>query len=242
MTTAKRQVFEGAKPSRKQGLGVEYDPSGIFNGDGFVQPNGNGTLKVTNTADMALLDPTTVQDAALALVGTNTYPNIRTPLKHRKTKLAVLGIPSSILEAGSKEYARTVRLAQSYKTARQRELYNAHGYVSSGVGALLSSCALALSASRFLYELAASTPIIAAERGDLTLPQILQMASRLSDSSRQNELSAWDLAAREGVVRKRNENSNISAPWLVESVTGEVKRGPGRPRRVQLVEENAPSA
>ncbi len=239
--THKRVVTDELKPSNAQGLGGDYDPTGRFTGDGFVQQDCRRGPAVRPPHDMAFPDPQSVQDASLSLVGTKTWPNIKSPLKHRKTKLAVLGIPSHILEAGSKEYARTVRLAQSYKTARSREFFEAHGYVSSGVGALLASASLALSASRFLYELGASTPIVADERGQLTMPQVLQMASRLSDSARQNELSAWELCAREAVVRKRNENSNVAVPWLVEGAAGEVKRGPGRPRKVHVVEESVSS-
>ncbi len=158
----------------------------------------------------------------------------------------MLGIPSSILEAGSQEYARTVRLAQAYKKARSKELFAAHGYVSSGCGALLSSASLALSASRYLYELAANTPVHAQERGDITLPALLKMASSLSVSYRQNELSAWELAAREAVIRKRNDNNNKAVPWIVGSSyedSSELgKRKPGRPRKTVLQLEHVQDA
>lgn len=155
--------------------------------------------------------------------------------KERKVALSCLGIPSSMLEAGDPAYARTMRLASSYKKARQKEIYIAHGYVSSGVASLLVSASLAISASRFLYEAAAASPIYTEVRHQLGMPQLMKLASSLADSARQNELAAWELAARESLVRKRNENSNVLAPWVV-SVDGETRK-PGRPKKVSLLPE-----
>lgn len=211
---------------------------GLFNGDGMVRNKGVSYPRVTLPTHLSVADPTVAQEALSEAGVPGVYPNITHPNKARKTKLAVLGIPSSILAAGSQDYARTVRLAKAYKNARQRELFTAHGYVSSGVGALLSSASLALSASRFLYELAANTPVQPDERGNVSLPAILKMASSLSDSYRQNELSAWELCAREAVIRKRNATDTVQVPWMtVETPSGQVKRGPGRPRKVSILDQ-----
>ncbi len=223
--------------------GMKSNTDGTLSG-GMVRNKGEGRPpRVDNPRPQKLArpDPITAQETAIELEGTKQYPNIKSPLKERRCKLACLGIPSHILDAGSQEYARTVRLANSYKKVRVKELFQAHGYVSSGVSALLAAASLALSGSRFLYEIAASTPIQAAERGDLTLPAILKMASSLSDSSRQNELSAWELCAREAIVRKRNDMNVISVPWIQSESGGERKK-PGRKSKLQLLEENLPDA
>lgn len=225
---------------------ADKSENGEFSG-GFVLINNGGrpNPKPRPVQFLSNADPTSAQEALSASEGSNVYPARKHPLKPRKTKLACLGIPSAVLEGGSQEYARCVRLASAFKKARTREIFDAHGYVSSGVAALLAASALALSASRFLYEIAATTPIRpdAEDRG-LSMPQVLKLASSLSDSARQNELSAWELAAREGVVRKRNQQNDVALPWLSPSVqpTGEVKRGPGRPRKVALLVEENPNA
>jgi hypothetical protein len=127
-------------------------------------------------------------------------------------------------------------MANSYKKARVKDLYLAHGYVSSGVSALLAASSLALAASRFLYE-AASSAQMYPEKGVIGMAQLLKMASSLSDSSRQNELAAWELCAREAVIYKRNRVNSDAAPWLVQaqnySAAGKERRPRGRPRKDQ---------
>lgn len=210
-------------------------------GSGLVTTGGKGRPprpKLPHATKLSVADPQTAQEALLSNPGAMTFPARKHPLQPRKTKLAVLGIPAPILDNGSPEYARCVRLAQAYKKARTKEIFDAYGYVSSGTSALLAAASLALSASRFLYETAASTPLRPSgdDRG-LSMPQILKLASSLSDSARQNELSAWELAARESVIKKRNSDASRALPWMVESVSGETKRGKGRPRSVQVVTE-----
>lgn len=224
------------------GVKKNTQPDGTFHG-GFVRDRGGGLgvrVARSKNSDIPKIDgdDAAVRQAELsANKRPGSYPNGPSPVKARRTKLAVLGIPSSILDKGSQEYARCVRMAQSYKKARSKELYIAHGYVSSGASALLAAASLALSASRFLYEIAANSPIVA-ERGGISMPQILKLASSLSDSARQNELSAWELCAREAQIKKRNEQNTQALPWLVETnpqPTGEVKRPRGRPRKVELL-------
>lgn len=207
---------------------------------GFVRDRGEGRgIRVARAkvTELPVLDPTTVQEAALQIKRSTFQGTGQNPVAVRKTKLAVLSIPQPILDAGSPEYARCVRLASAYKKARTKELFLAHGYVSSGVSALLAAASLALSASRFLYEIAASTEVVPTERGGLSMPTILKLASSLSDSSRQNELSAWELCAREAQVRKRNDQNNMAMPWVTSSVglSGGEKRKPGRPRKALMV-------
>lgn len=135
----------------------------------------------------------------------------------RKTKLAVLGIPSGVLAAGNQDYARCVRLASAYRKVRVRELTVNFGYVSSGASALLASGAHALAASRYLYQAAAT-----ASGPDVL--ELLKAAAKLSDSARANELAAWELARREGEARKRLSAMNAGQPWLVPV---EEQRRPG---------------
>lgn len=143
--------------------------------------------------------------------------------RKRRTKLAVLGIPAGALDAGSPAYARCVRLASAYRKTRTRELAICHGYVSSGASALLASAAMALAASRYLYEQAATA-------GDDMFEQ-LKTASRLADSARQNELAAWELCAREAVAKKKSAFNSTGMPWLSnddDSGYGKGKPGPKR--------------
>lgn len=216
------------------------EQDGTFHG-GFVRPQGNSSPAVLlpKKDELAKVNPAEAQDRSDRLKANRrpgSFPNGPSPLKERRTKLACLGIPSAVLEAGSPEYYRTIKLANSYKKARTKELYIAHGYVSSGVAALLAAASLALSASRFLYEIAANTPI-RGQDGGLGMPQILKLASGLSDSARQNELSAWELCAREAVIRKRNDNNNQSLPWTINQPDGKESRKIGRPRKVEVFEE-----
>lgn len=134
----------------------------------------------------------------------------------RKTKLAVLGIPSGVLAVGNQDYARCVRLASAYRKARVRELMISHGFVSSGASALLASASLAIASSRYLYEQAA-----AAGEGML---EILKTAARLADSARQNELAAWELCARESVAKRKAITAEQGLPWVLPV---EEQRKPG---------------
>jgi hypothetical protein len=133
----------------------------------------------------------------------------------RKLKLAVLGIPTDILNAGDPRYAACMRAAGTYRKARTRELFELHGYVSAGASSLLSTAAINLAASRFLYEKFAL-------EGDINL---LKVATKLSDSARQNELAAWELCAREGLARKKLSMQDQGVPWLSVNDGGQKKAG-----------------
>lgn len=150
--------------------------------------------------------------------------------RKRRTKLAVLGIPSAALDEGNPAYARCVRLASAYRKSRVRELSISHGYVSSGASALLASASMALASSRYLYEQAA--------KGCEEQLEYLKVAAKLADSARQNELAAWELCAREAVANKKAQHASAGIPWVVEvdDVSGYQKKKPG-PRSKKAREE-----
>lgn len=160
------------------------------------------------------------------------WPKGKKRLQTRRTKLAVLGIPSGALDAGDPSYARCVRLASAYRKSRAKELAVSHGYVSSGASALLASAAMALSASRYLYEKAAS--------GGDEMGDILKTAAKLADSARQNELAAWELCAREAVARKKFSAISAGTPWMVEDDSGYAKLKPGPKKRSSDLPELPP--
>ena len=76
------------------------------------------------------------------------------------------------------------------------------GEVGPGPASIISTAAMQMAASRFLYD-------VGAQAGD---PRLLTDASRLGDSSRQNLLAAHELCAREAMARKAQKAPD--APWL----------------------------
>jgi hypothetical protein len=139
------------------------------------------------------------------------------PKRGRKTKLAAFGLSPSVIKSGHPLYAECLYQANKYRKVRMKELAQLHGHVSAGVGALLASASLALAASRFLYQ-------DAAQDGDAST---LKQAASLADSGRQSELAAYELASREGVLRRRQDAADAGMPWLL-SADGEAKNRPGR--------------
>lgn len=142
--------------------------------------------------------------------------------KGRRTKLAAFGLSPSILASGDPRYASAIRSANKYRKTRMKELAQLHGHVSAGAGALLASASLALAASRFLYERYAEKPDLGG--GEL---ELLKQASTLADKARAAELAAWEMSAREGVLKRRTEMANTGMPWL-QNVDGTDKAKPGR--------------
>jgi hypothetical protein len=182
---------------------------------GFIQKS-NGTLQMRVKPDkMSKPDPIEVEDG----VG-----------KGRRTKLAAFGMNPTIINAGDPEYAAAVRAANKYRKKRMAELHQLHGHVSSGAGALLASASLALAASRYLYERYAQTP----EKGGGDL-ECLKQASSLADKSRAAELAAWEMSAREGVLKRKTEMASQGMPWL-ELKDGGDKAKAGRKSNVQRLE------
>lgn len=108
----------------------------------------------------------------------------------RKPALATAcGMP---LDAGDPAYRKALGWARRYRGRRVRELAVQHGgELSAGVCAMITSSALDMAASRYLAAKAAQT-------GDAAM---MMTASRLAQSSRQQELTALEVAAREAAVR-----------------------------------------
>lgn len=142
--------------------------------------------------------------------------------KGRKTKLAAFGLNPTIIREGSPEYAAALYQANKYRKTRMKELAQLHGHVSAGAGALLASASLALAASRFLYERYALKP----ENGGGDI-ELLKQAGTAADKARAAELAAWEMSAREGVLKRRSETAAVGMPWL-QRADGEDKRKPGR--------------
>jgi hypothetical protein len=142
--------------------------------------------------------------------------------KGRRTKLAAFGLSPSIIKSGDPRYAAALYQANKYRKTRMKELAQLHGHVSAGAGALLASASLALAASRFLYERYAESVDLGG--GEL---ELLKQASGLADKARAAELAAWEMSAREGVLKRRTEMANAGMPWLA-NVDGTDKQKPGR--------------
>lgn len=147
--------------------------------------------------------------------------------KGRKTKLAAFGLNPSLVRAGDPRYAAALHQANKYRKTRMKEIAQLHGHCSAGVGALLASASLALAASRFMYELAAANPE----------PQLLKDAAKLADSARQSELACYELAAREGVLKRRKETAASGMPWLLTE-TGDELDKPGRKSNIERMDRD----
>jgi hypothetical protein len=121
----------------------------------------------------------------------------------RPALASAAGIP---LDASDPMYRRALGWARRYRRRRVSELAVQHGgEVSSGVCAMVTSSALDMAASRYLTAKAAAT-------GDTAL---LALASRLSMASRQTELTALEIAAREAKARP------APTPWYLLPPDGE---------------------
>lgn len=142
--------------------------------------------------------------------------------KGRRTALSAFGLSPGIIKSGDPRYAAALYQANKYRKTRMKELAQLHGHVSAGAGALLASASLALAASRFLYERYSESPELGG--GEL---ELLKQASGLADKARAAELAAWEMSAREGVLKRRTEMQNVGMPWL-QNVDGTDKAKPGR--------------
>lgn len=116
--------------------------------------------------------------------------------KGRKPAMASVGV--RVDDTTDPAYRRALRQAAAYRRRRCSELTRDHGgELSAGVSGMVATAALALAASRWLYERAGS-----AGKG---APALLVQAAALADKARQAELTAIDLAQREARARpKRN--------------------------------------
>ena len=218
----------------KEFRGVFVRDRGEGRGPRVAGPKPSDLSKIDQMAAMErLAQNQRNQDAAKLIADAkgnkHAFPIGPSGTRARKTKLAIMGLSAELLDQGDPRYAQCMRLANAYRKVRCREMYVAHGHVSSGVSSLLASASMALGAARFIYEIAADPEIEGR-------PGLLKTASSLSDSARQNELSAWELCARERVIKERNADGAKEVPWLVSGVSGEQKRGRGRPKKVDVVE------
>ena len=154
--------------------------------------------------------------------------------KGRKTPLAAFGLVKSMLDEGDPDYAPCIYQADKYRKTRMKELVALHGHLSAGAGALLASASLALGGSRFLYQRVAQVadPMLQA--------QYLKQASQLADSARQCELASWELASREGALRRHQDAASSNQPWLTPSADADDGRRRGRPSNMerQLTDRN----
>ncbi len=202
-------------------------------GGGFYRDRGEGRgvrvarSKITELPVADQADATVRLEKMSASKVPGSFPIGSSPTRYRKTKLAVMGLSSAILDRGDPRYAACIRLANALRKVQSREMYVAHGFVSTSVSALLASSAMALAGARFLYE-------IAAEADPAQRPSLLKTASSLSDSSRQNTLSAWELCSREAIIHKRNASNNQAVPWMVETASGKEVARAGRPRKIAV--------
>lgn len=122
-----------------------------------------------------------------------------TAARSRRLRAGPLGGQGGV-DATAPEFRPFARWGRRYGAHRRRELAAAHGgQISAGVGALVESAALALASSRFLQTRGASV-------GD---PELLKRASALASEARQNELAAWELAAREAKARGSHRRTAI---------------------------------
>ena len=106
----------------------------------------------------------------------------------QRSKLVRPGPRGHAALAVADDFAPFQRWGRRYAAHRRGELARAHGgTLSAGVSALIESAGEQLAASRYIHAKAAAT-------GDATL---FRQASQLANDARQNEHSAWELAARE---------------------------------------------
>ncbi len=133
---------------------------------------------------------------------------VRKARRGRSLKLVIMGISSTTLAKADPSYRNAVAMANNYRRKRAAELSEMHGHVSIGASALLASASLAWAASRHLYEKYAE------DGGGSIGTAMLKQAASLGDSARQSELAAWELSAREGLVKRKRASQDQGVPWL----------------------------
>ncbi len=156
---------------------------------------------------------------------THEWAKRRTLIKGKKNKLSIMGFNPELMDEGNPKFVEMLKLSNDYRKTRTKELLIAHGFVSSGVSSFLASAALALAASRYVYEDAIRT-------GN---KDMLTTAAKLGTDARQNELSAWELCAREAVARRKAASEIVGVPWLDHQDGG--KKKVGRPRKDDKLKE-----
>lgn len=152
-------------------------------------------ILVTETPALDELTPLDAADTAAALadrqVRGRPFQRGNRAAASRRCALALLGVP---LASCDPRYRSAMRKAESYRQRRVRELAVQHGGdLGAGPSAMLANSALALGASRVLYELA----------GETLDAGMFRQAAALADSARQQELTAVGLASREAQSRPK---------------------------------------
>ncbi len=165
---------------------------------GFIEASGDSGITVATPKGPALSDATPDPD----------LKKVRRNRAKRSLRLACMGLSPKILHEGDPRYRNCIELANRYRRKRVAELSELHGGLSAGASSMLASAALALAASRYLYELYAVD--LGGELGTVMLKQ----AASLADSARQSELAAWEVSAREGLARRKLAASDAGVPWL----------------------------
>lgn len=128
----------------------------------------------------------------------------------RKPKLMMIGIDTSSLDIHDPKYRSTLKRAEFYFKRRSRELCVAFGYVSVGVSGILSTAALQLATSKYLMQLASEK----VGRDNKQFASLLELSLKVSNQARQNEITAWELCAKEqGQVKRAHE----MVPWMTSS-------------------------
>ncbi len=206
---------------------------------GFVRNNcdgknkGNPQVETPRADELSRINPEEAQERLQARIdgrkNNKGWPKGK-PM-YKKTKLAIMGIPKDALVSGDPAYARCVKLSKAYQKVRCREFAISHGFVSSGVNALLATAALALAASRYMYERATKAD-------PDSIAQTLKAASQLASDARQNELAAWELCARESMAKRKAANAAQGLPWLVSTDEPE-KAKRGRPKSAETKEQES---
>ena len=144
-------------------------------------------------------------------------------------KMGLYGMDPTIIGEGDRRYKAALLSANRYRRARQKELFRLHGHVSVGAAGMLAAASMAMAASRFMYERFALPEELGG--GDIDL---LKKAAQMADSARCNELAAWELAAREGQLRRHQEASHAVAPWLHRTSDPSMKKR-GRPTKAMVL-------
>jgi hypothetical protein len=88
-----------------------------------------------------------------------------------------------------------LKRGEQYRRARMRELTQAHGFVSCGVGAMIATEAKMLALGEYFMELGSE--------GEGT-PELLLKSASFAKDARTLSLSAWELCAREAVAARKD--------------------------------------
>lgn len=175
---------------------------------------GAGALLRVETAPVDELPPLNAEDTEQGLAsakrrGRPFEPGNTAAVNRRPALASVGGMP---LDAENPAYKRALGWARRYRARRIRELAIQHGgELSSGVCGMITNSALDMAHSRFLAFEAART-------GDA---ETMSQSSKLAQSSRQQELTALEVASREAAARPRNPNAT---PGWMSAISGAAER------------------